>query len=90
MILIQASTDEEAWRKAEIAAKASVGDDQNSYTCDNRPAKRMYRGIRKLIQYIDESLEDGIEISHSQYEADSSEDVNKLAQGDEVRVTYID
>ena len=92
IILIEARTDKEAWHKAEARGKMDEGDSQGTFTWGGRPATWALAGIRKLIMcdYLGARPEDGLEVSYSEFELLTQEDLQKLVDGSLVDVTYVE
>lgn len=92
LILIEASSGEEAWEKAELRAKEDEGDSQGSFTWDGRPATWVFAGIRKLITcgHRGERPTSGTEVSYSEFEVATEEVLQKLVRGETVELTYVE
>jgi hypothetical protein len=92
IILIQAGSDEEAFRKAELRGRADEGDDGGSFRWAGQPAEWVFAGVRKLTpcQDSDQRPGDGTEITFLEMEAASKEDIEKLLDGRAARVTLAD
>jgi hypothetical protein len=93
--LIEATSDDEAFQKAEALGKSREIDDQTT-TLDDIPASVMYLGVRKVGRIInpfpeapDESPpRHGSEISFSKYTLASEKDLDLMVQGKSVPVIY--
>lgn len=93
--LVEASSDEEAFRKAEALGRSRDIDDPTTLL-DGVPARAEYVGVRKIGRIInpfpeppDESPpKHGSEISFSEYSVKSAEDLELLVQGKPVPVIY--
>ena len=92
IILLEAPTDKEAWQKAEQRAIEDEGDSQGSFTWGGRPATWVFAGIRKLIMtdYLGARPESGTEVTYSEMELATAEDLRKLVDGESVEVTYVE
>ncbi len=90
IILIEASSDEEALEKAEKRAKEDQSESENDFNWEERPASLNFAGIRKLISCNNPENRptDGTEISYSQMEIKTKDDLAKFLQGDSVMVLY--
>jgi len=90
IILIEAQDSEAAFAKAEARAKLDEGDDNNSFTWDERPATWQFAGIRKLLTCKDETERptDGTEITYSDMEVSNEADFARLLNGETVTVVY--
>lgn len=71
---------------------AELPGDGSEMTCNERAAHLTFVGIRKLIEVdIDgRGLQEGVEATYSFLEVDSEEDLQRLVNGDEVRVLYVE
>ncbi len=83
IILIEAGTDEEAFKKAEIRAKEDEGDSQGTFTHTGRAATWVFAGIRKLVSCTDplDQPTDGTEITYLEMEVESEDCFNKFMNG---------
>ena len=91
MILISADSDEEAMKKATNRAKEDEGDCKGSFKWNEREASWCFGGIRKLISCEDfnEKPTSGTELSYNEMIIEKKEDFEKLLNGDEVLIKYI-
>ena len=96
-ILLEASTSEEAMTMArEIGAKEAALDDD--LTVGDAPAIREFAGVRKLIRVSNPHPLDldkdrpisGTEISYSLYEVADRSALRALAEGERVRLEYLE
>lgn len=92
IVLIEASLEEEAWEKAEHRARRYEGDSDGSFTWGGRPATWVFAGIRKLTMsdYLGARPASGTEVTYTELELATAEDLQKLADGDSVDVTYME
>jgi hypothetical protein len=92
VVLIQASSEEEAFSKAERCGRDDEGDHSGSFRWDDRPAVWVFAGIRKLIKCVDptERPGDGTEVTYTEMELESAEAVDRLAKGESVAVRLED
>ncbi len=92
IILIQAQNEKEAYTKAKERAKKDEGDSSGTYLYDDRPANIVYAGIRKITKCDDSDSPpaNGTEITYSELEVDSEDQLSKLINGDPVTVLYKD
>jgi hypothetical protein len=90
IILIEASSDKEALKKAEKRGRDDEGDSEGSFHWEERPARWAFGGIRKLLKCKDAENRptDGTEITYSQMEVSAEEALNKLINGEAVTITY--
>ena len=90
VVLIQASTDDEAYEKAAKRALAYEGDADDTFCWEDRPANAVFVGIRKMIECVDSDSQpgDGTEITYSMMEVDSENALKKLIDGESVAVLY--
>lgn len=95
--LVEASTDDEARTKAEEYAKTEEADSSDTLTLNDKPCRYKFAGIRKLItvSYIEKAPDkpddvpvSGAEVTYSEFEVDTLEEVLKLARGEFVEVLY--
>ena len=91
VVLISAESDEEAFRKAEERGRADEGDDDGSFRWGDRPATWVFIGVRKLtaLAHPDARPRDGDEVTYTEMEVDSSDDVDRLAAGDAVAAQLV-
>jgi len=91
VVLIEAASEKDAWQKAEQRARRYEGDSEGSFTWDGRPATWIFAGIRKLIvtDYLGAQPASGTEVTYSEFELATEEDLRKLIDGDSVDVTYV-
>lgn len=92
--LIEASSDDEAFRKAEALGKSRDSDDP-TLTLNGQPARMGFLGVRKVARVINSlnAPEDaaplhGSEVAFSKYSVSTSTDLEKLVRGDSVPVIY--
>ena len=92
VVLIEAPSEKEAWEKAEQRAQRYEGDSEGSFTWGGRPATWVFAGIRKLIMtdYLGAPPASGTEVTYSEFELATAEDLRKLIDGDSVDVTYVE
>jgi hypothetical protein len=92
IILIEAINEKEAYKKALARAKLDEGDSSGTYYYDDRQAKMICAGIRKITTCEDPEKRptDGTEITYSEFRVDSKENLSKLVTGDSVYVYYED
>jgi uncharacterized protein DUF4288 len=86
IVLIEADSKEQAFRKAEHRGRLDEGDDDGSFTWGGQPATWVFAGVRKLTQCEDFEARpsDGTEVTYLEFELDSQEAVNKLVEGRQV------
>ena len=88
--LIKASPPEKALDKADECGRLSEGDSRGSFIWDDRPATWVYAGTRKLIECPDGSLGSGSEVTFSELRVESARALNRLVNGDAVKLTYVE
>jgi hypothetical protein len=90
VVLIHAKTEEEAFAKAEAIGKEDEGDSDGTFKWEERPARLVFGGIRKLIECVDEEQQpaDGTEVTYSFIEVANKESLDKIVRGDPVQVLY--
>ena len=91
IILIEARTESEAWEKAIVRGKEDAGDSNNTFTWDGRAAEWIYSGIRKIVisDYLGARPESGTEVTYSEFEVATAEDLESLVAGRSVKVVYV-
>lgn len=90
IVLLEAGSDEEAERKAELKGREGEGDSDGSFRWEDRPATWVFAGVRKVIVCEDPHAPpgDGIEITYSEMAVDDEESLAKLVRGEPVTVRY--
>lgn len=90
VILIKARSEKEAFEKAKKRGREDEGDSEESFCWEERPAKWIFGGIRKLIKCSDTSNRpnDMDEITYSQMEVKTRKNLLKLINGEIAVVTY--
>jgi hypothetical protein len=97
IVLIEASTSEEAWLKAERKGQTeAIGSE-----CTTRSGRRAvweFAGIRKVMKCLEtfdpgersegSSEENGTEVSHSSFSLDSEDSLRKLVNNESVSIVY--
>ncbi len=91
--LIEANNADEAMEKAVNCAKSHEDDNEgDTLTLNGEPVRYLFVGIRKLItvQTDENGAEptNGCEVTYSELEVDTLEEVEKLANGDFVEILY--
>jgi hypothetical protein len=95
ILLVDATTPDEALSKAEGYGKEGEGDSDGSLSWEKRPAEWVYGGIRKLIEIsnptdILNKPGDGAEVTYSEFEVKDKDSLAKLIGGKSVIVHYIE
>lgn len=90
VLLFNAASSEEAEQKAVIEGKEDEGDDLGSFSWGGRPAEWVFGGIRKIMECKDSDLQptSGTEITFSEFEVETKEQLDKLISGDPVHILY--
>ena len=90
IVLIKADSDDEAFEKAERRGHDDEGDDDETFRWDEKPAKWVFAGVRKLTrcQQSEERPDDGVEISYTELSVDSEDALHKLVSGESVGVRF--
>ncbi|MEE3716542.1 DUF4288 domain-containing protein [Tumidithrix elongata RA019] len=90
MILIEASSSDDAWDKAKIRAKEDEDSEENESLWEKRPAIFVFAGIRKIVECLDPENRPthGTEVTYSEMELDSFDSLSKFLKGEEVLVKY--
>ena len=70
--------------------KASEGDSDGTFRWEKRDARWVYIGLRKLLRcdFLDATPTHGTEITFSQFELSSRENLEKFVAGESVAVLY--
>ena len=89
IVLVQAATPEEGWKKARELGEESVRDGSD-WTVNGLPATLDYVGVRKLINVDDPEKrpKHGTEITYNKFDLSSRADLEKLVAGDPVSIEY--
>jgi hypothetical protein len=92
IVLIQAESETEAFRKAEKRGHQEEGDCDGSFRWGGQPATWVFGGVRKLVLCEDseERPGDGSEITYTEVELESKEALEKLIAGDPTTLQYVD
>lgn len=98
MYLIEASTAHDAARKAEALGRQEASITADDLTIDDKPATRVFVGIRKLISVsnpapldLDQDRPiDGTEVTYAVYQVADEAALNRLAAGGQVEVLYLE
>jgi hypothetical protein len=93
--LIEAADDQTAMDKAVQYGKKDEGNDNGSLMVNGRKARRVFKGIRKLVSVVnlnanDDVPSDGAEITFSDFLLKSESDLNSLVDGDYVDLRYVE
>jgi hypothetical protein len=89
LLLICADTSDAAFAKAEsLARDRYVGDDSGSYRYDDRPAERIFGGIRRLIECAGQDAQptDGTEVTYQFLQVDTEKQLEALIANRDVVV----
>ncbi|MGL4423398.1 MAG: DUF4288 domain-containing protein [Gemmataceae bacterium] len=93
VFLVRAGTPDEGFAKARALARRNEGDDSGSLRVGDRPARRVFAGIRKLItvshESPDDQLGDGDEVTYSELVVLDREALRQLVADEDVDVLYI-
>lgn len=91
VILIKASTVEEAFKKAEERAHEDEGDSDCSFIWDGQSATWVYYGTRKVVTCVDPECKpgDGTEVTYSELTIHRKEDLDRFVNGEEVTLTVV-
>ena len=90
ILLIQSETSEAARAMAEARAKQDEGDSNGTFTWEDRPARWVFAGIRKVVacEDADAAPGHGTEVTYLQLDLPDSETFEHFIQGDPVKLTY--
>lgn len=97
VVLIEAASEADALGKAKQIGQTEAAL-QDGLTIGGAPAKRVFAGIRKIITVSNPETRDqdqdrpsdGTEITYSVYKVSNKQELNKLAEGSEVSVNYVE
>jgi hypothetical protein len=87
--LLQDQPGEDVYERAARIGERASGDSDGTFCWEGRPATWRYVGIRKIIRCNltdQENPLDGSEVTYSELEVSSLEDLSKLAAGERVDV----
>lgn len=84
----------DSFDEAEILAKKmgedASGDSNGTFYWSNREAEWVFGGVRKIISCANSDLVSGIELTYSEYEITTEDQLKKLVAGKEVDVKYVE
>jgi hypothetical protein len=91
IVLIEADSSEQAWERAKEYGRQDTPDDE-SWTLGGKPAVLEFAGVRKVVECVDpdERPGDGTEVSYTDLEFSSREDLDRFVRGDDVTVLVCD
>jgi Domain of unknown function (DUF4288) len=86
VVLIEARSEDEAFRKAEELGRRGEGDDDGTFRWGGKAATWLFAGVRKLTEcaYTGAQPGDGSEITYNEIELESQEAVASFAAGEPV------
>lgn len=96
VILVEAVDETEALTKAQEFGRleAELGAQDETLTVDNQPAELIFAGVRKIGTVFhnghNETLASGDEVTFNEFVVTDKESIQKLVEGEEVTVNYID
>jgi Domain of unknown function (DUF4288) len=92
IILLRADTGDQAFEKAERRAREDEGDDEGTFRWGGKPAEWVFAGVRKVVACVDEDQRpgDGTEVSYTDLEFSSREDLERFVKGEDVNVLVCD
>lgn len=90
IVLIEAASSEEAWRKAKEYGRKDAAHDDKTWRMNGVPAKLDYVGVRKLIDVVDPDTRPGhgTEVTYNKFNLSTRADLERLVNGDPVQVEY--
>jgi hypothetical protein len=93
VFLIKAEMPEEALAKANELARREEGDDDGSLRVGDRPARRVFGCIRKLVSVSHERLDgqigDGDEVTYNEFVLADRKALDKLLGAEDVNLLYL-
>jgi len=92
VVAIRAENEAEAFEKAEQYGRAEEGNDGGSFHWGKSRARWVFAGVRKLYEsaFVGNAANDGVELTYTEYELGSRDDVKRLAAGKQVQATFND
>lgn len=92
IVLIEADSEDEAIRKAELRGREEEGDDDGTFRWTDKPAEWVFAGLRKLTlcQDAQKRPKNGTELSYTELELGSEQAVYQLMEGEPVCVRFMD
>jgi hypothetical protein len=91
--VVQADSPDGAWSKAQQFARRDMGDDRGSLRVGDRPARRVFGSIRKLVSVSHEGpdgkLGDGDEVTYSEFVVADRAALDKLIGAEDVDLVYV-
>jgi hypothetical protein len=93
VFLIRADTPDQAWTKARKFARRDEGDDNGSLKVGDRPARRVFGSIRKVVsvshERSDDQLGDGDEVTYSEFVLADRAALDRLIGAKDVELLYM-
>jgi hypothetical protein len=92
IVLIQADSDDDAFKKAAARGQRDAGDDDGTFRWEGEPAEWVFAGVRKLTLCDDAHKRpaDGTEVSYNEMEVSSIEALQSLLDGKSTNVKLSD
>ncbi|MBI1937417.1 MAG: DUF4288 domain-containing protein [Ignavibacteriales bacterium] len=92
IVLFRAKSVLSASKKAKKYAQQEEGDSSGTFTWENKPAKWVFAGIRKIVKCQEENEQptNGTELTYSEFSVSNKSSLNKLVQGKKVTITLVD
>jgi hypothetical protein len=92
VILFEARNEEDAFEQAERHGRAEAGDDGGTFEWGESPARWVFAGVRKLTECDTPSpgFASGTELTYTEFEVGSRDDVKRLASGKPVKALFHD
>ena len=90
IVLLEASTPEDARERAVVRGRADGTQGDQSLTCDGRSAFWEFAGVRLVTSCEDGDgrLASGTEVSYIEYRVEAETDLRRLLRGEDVRVEF--
>ncbi|MBX3167598.1 MAG: DUF4288 domain-containing protein [Candidatus Eremiobacteraeota bacterium] len=86
--LIEAENSEEASAKSLALGKKHEDLEWGSSHCDDKPARMVFCGVRKLIEVMEDKLESGIELTYVELEVSKREQIQDLLEQKAVTLIF--
>lgn len=92
--LIEAEDADEAWTKGVARARLDEGDEAGSLHFEQRPATRVFAGLRKVISVshmgIEDQIADGDELTFSQCRFADTASFQRFVNGEDTTGTFVE
>jgi hypothetical protein len=92
IILLRADSGDEALERAEKRGREDAGDDDGTFRWGGKMAEWIFAGVRKVVACVDEDERpgDGTEVSYTDLEFSSREELGRFVGGEAAHVLVCD